>query len=89
VVLAIDGSRAEISNSRENRKAYGESENRYGKGVARVNISGAYDVYNGFLLDIEDGGGEEDIQEMERDGGTGIWDNKTGDGVPAISVAGA
>jgi hypothetical protein len=35
VVLATDGNRAEIPNSQENRKAYGESENQYGKGGAR------------------------------------------------------
>jgi hypothetical protein len=52
VVLAIDGSGAEIPNSRENRKKYGESENQYRKGVARANVNGIYDVYNGFPLDL-------------------------------------
>jgi hypothetical protein len=52
VVLAIDGSRAEIPNSLENRKKYGKSENQYGKGVARADVSGIYDVYNGFPLDL-------------------------------------
>jgi hypothetical protein len=52
VVLAIDGSRAEIPNSRENRREYGESENQYGKGVARANISVLYDVYNRFIVDL-------------------------------------
>jgi IS5 family transposase len=37
----------------------------------------------------EDSGRERDIQEEERDGRTGIRDNKAGDGIPAISVAGA
>ena len=52
MVLAVDGSRAEIPNSRENRREYGESENRYGKGVGRANVSGVYDVYKGFLPDL-------------------------------------
>jgi hypothetical protein len=52
VVLAADGSRVEIPNSAENRREYGESENRYGKAVARANFSGLYDVYNRFFLDI-------------------------------------
>jgi hypothetical protein len=52
VVLATDGSRAEIPNSRENRETYGESENQYGKGVARANISVLYDVYNRFIVDL-------------------------------------
>jgi hypothetical protein len=52
VVLAIDGSRVEIPNSAENRREYGESENRYGKAVARANFSGLYDLYNRFFLDI-------------------------------------
>ncbi|MFP3041616.1 IS4 family transposase [Treponema primitia] len=52
LVLAVDGSRVEIPNSEENRKTYGESENQYGKAVARANFSGLYDVYNRFFLDI-------------------------------------
>jgi hypothetical protein len=52
VVLAVDGSRAEIPNSAENRQTYGESANKYGKAVARANVSMLYDVYNRFILDI-------------------------------------
>jgi hypothetical protein len=52
VVLAVDGSRAEIPNSMENRQTYGESVNKYGKAVARANVSMVYDVYNRFILDI-------------------------------------
>jgi hypothetical protein len=52
IVLAVDGSRVEIPNSKENRQVYGESENKYGKAVARANFSGLYDVYNGFFVDI-------------------------------------
>jgi hypothetical protein len=52
LVMATDGSRAEIPNSAENRKTYGESENKYGKGVARANISALHDVLNRFILDV-------------------------------------
>ena len=52
LVMAIDGSRAEIPNSEENRQVYGESINKYGKAVARANISALYDVCNRFMLDI-------------------------------------
>jgi hypothetical protein len=38
VVLAVDGSRVEIPDSAENRREYGESENRYGKAVAQVHL---------------------------------------------------
>ena len=52
LVMAVDGSRAEIPNSAENRQFYGESINKYGKQVARANISTLYDVFNRFILDI-------------------------------------
>ena len=52
LVFAVDGSRAEIPNSEENRQVYGESINKYGKAVARANISALHDVYNRFVLDI-------------------------------------
>jgi hypothetical protein len=52
LVLAVDGSRAEIPNSEENRNVYGESINKYGKQVARANISALHDVFNRFILDI-------------------------------------
>jgi hypothetical protein len=52
LVLAVDGSRAEIPNSEENRSVYGESINKYGKQVARANISALHDVFNRFILDI-------------------------------------
>ena len=51
IVLAIDGSAAEVPNSAENRKEYGVSENGNG-GVARANCSVMYDVFNKFMLDI-------------------------------------
>jgi len=52
LVFAVDGSRAEIPNSEENRQVYGESINKYGKAVARANISAIHDVFNRFILDI-------------------------------------
>ena len=52
LVMAVDGSRAEIPNSAENRRAYGESVNKYGRQVARANISALHDVFNWFILDI-------------------------------------
>ena len=52
LLMAVDGSRAEIPNSEENRHVYGESINKYGNQVARANISTLYDVYNRFILDI-------------------------------------
>ena len=52
LVMAVDGSRAEIPNSAENRQVYGESINKYGKQVARANISALHDVFNRFILDI-------------------------------------
>jgi hypothetical protein len=52
LVMAVDGSRAEIPNSEENRQVYGESINKYGKQVARANMSVLHDVFNRFVLDI-------------------------------------
>jgi hypothetical protein len=52
LVMAVDGSRAEIPNSEENRRVYGESINKYGKQGARTNLSALHDVFNRFLLDI-------------------------------------
>ena len=52
LVMAAVGSRAEIPNSEENRQVYGESINKYGKQVARTNLSAVHDVFNRFLIDI-------------------------------------
>ena len=52
LVMAIDGSRAEIPNSKENRQAYGANINQSKHQVARTNISGLVDVFNGFILDV-------------------------------------
>lgn len=50
LVMAIDGSRAEVPNSAENRQTYGTHENKNGKTVARACMSTVYDVYNRFIL---------------------------------------
>jgi len=52
LVLAEDGSRAEIPDSAENRKTYGENGNRHGETVSRANINTLYDVENRFILDV-------------------------------------
>ena len=52
LVMAIDGSRVEIPNSKENREVYGESKTRYGKSSARASLSALHDVFNRFLVDI-------------------------------------
>jgi len=52
LVLAEDGSRAEIPDSVENRKTYGENGNQHGETVSRANINILYDVENRFILDV-------------------------------------
>ena len=52
LVMAIDGSRAEVPNSEENRQAYGTNGNQYGETSVRANISTLYDLYNRFIVDI-------------------------------------
>jgi len=52
LVLAVDGSRAEVPNSAENRKEYGVCTNLHGEAVARANVNALYDVYNRFLINI-------------------------------------
>lgn len=56
LVLAIDGSKGEIPNSRENQKAFGKSGNQHTEGQTRVLVSGMFDVFNHFFLDIQLGG---------------------------------
>lgn len=54
VVLAIDGSKVEIPNSKENREKYGALRNQHGtESPARAMISGLFDVYNKFFLDLQ------------------------------------
>ena len=53
LVLAIDGSKAEIPNSEENRKAYGTQGNDNCNGPARALLSGLFDVLNDFFIDLQ------------------------------------
>ncbi len=54
LLIAIDGSKAEVPNSKDNREAFGNSGNQHsGKGQVRALVSGMYDVLNHFYLDIE------------------------------------
>jgi hypothetical protein len=51
LILAVDGTCAEIPNSFENRKVYGETKNQYGSGVARAKVSVLRDINNNFIID--------------------------------------
>lgn len=54
LLVAIDGSKAEVPNSKENRDIFGNSGNQYSKtGQTRALVSGMYDILNHFYLDIE------------------------------------
>jgi hypothetical protein len=53
IVLAIDGSGVEVSNSEENRETFGVAKNGYGTTVARASLSCANDVLNDFILNIQ------------------------------------
>lgn len=54
LLTAIDGNKAEVPNSKENRETFGNSGNQYSKtGQTRALVSGMYDVLNHFYLDIE------------------------------------
>lgn len=54
LLLAIDGSKAEVPNSPENRERFGKSNNQHSElGQVRVLVSGMYDILNHFYLDIE------------------------------------
>lgn len=54
LLIAIDGSKAEVPNSKENRESFGNSGNHHSpKGQIRALVSGMYDVLNHFYLDIE------------------------------------
>ncbi len=53
-MVAIDGSKAEVPNSKESRETFGNSGNRHSKtSQVRAPVSGIYDVLNHFYLDIE------------------------------------
>ena len=76
LVLAIDGSKAEIPNSEENREYYGTQGNASCSGPARALLSGLFDVLNDFFLDLqicnvnksELKAAEENIKSIERIG---------------------
>lgn len=54
LLLAIDGSKAEVPNSKENRERFGNSGNQHSElGKVRALVSGVYDILNQFYLDIE------------------------------------
>lgn len=54
LLLAIDGSKAEVPNSPENRERFGKSNNQHSElGQVRALVSGMYDILNHFYLDIE------------------------------------
>lgn len=53
IVLAVDGSKVEITNSLENRVKYGTIGNNYTEGSARAMVSGLFDVMNDFFLDLQ------------------------------------
>ena len=54
LLLTIDGSKAEVPNSKENRERFGAMTNQHTEiGQVRAMVSGIYDILNGFYLDIE------------------------------------
>lgn len=54
LLLAIDGSKAEVPNSAENREHFGKSNNQHSElGQVRALVSCMYDILNQFYLDIE------------------------------------
>ena len=54
LLAAVDGSKAEVPNSKENRETFGNSGNQHSKtGQVRALVSGMYDILNHFYLDIE------------------------------------
>ncbi len=54
LLFAIDGSKTEVPNSKENRQTFGNSGNQHSEtGQVRALVSGLYDILNHFYLDIE------------------------------------
>lgn len=53
LVFAVDGSKAEIPNSDENRAFFGECGNNHSNGEVRALVSSIFDVYNHFFLDLQ------------------------------------
>lgn len=55
LLLAVDGSKAEVPNAQENREHFGSCGNQHTTGEARALVSCAYDILNGFYLSMEIG----------------------------------
>jgi len=55
LVFAVDGSKAEVPNSDENRAFFGECGNNHSNGEVRALVSTIFDVYNHFFLDLQIG----------------------------------
>lgn len=55
LLVAVDGSKAEIPNSKENREHFRDSGNHHSSGQVRALVSSAYDILNGFYLSMEIG----------------------------------
>lgn len=53
MVFAIDGTKAEVPNSDENRVTFGECGNQHNKGEVRALVSAMFDVFNHFILDLK------------------------------------
>lgn len=54
LLIVIDGSKAEVPNSKENKETFGNNGNQHSKtGQVRALVNGIYDVLNHFCLDIE------------------------------------
>lgn len=54
LLIAIDGSKAEVPNSRVNRETFGNSSSQHSQtGQVRALVSGMYDILNHFYLDID------------------------------------
>ncbi|WP_086348706.1 IS4 family transposase [Candidatus Enterococcus clewellii] len=53
LVFAIDGSRMEVPNSKENRLFFSQNGNRFGETSVRAQTSGLMDVFNAFLIDLQ------------------------------------
>lgn len=54
LVLAVDGSKAEVPDSPENRRSFGQCGNQHTtQGPVRAQVSSIYDTRNGFCLDMQ------------------------------------
>ncbi|BAH05571.1 transposase [Clostridium kluyveri] len=52
-MFAVDGSKAKVPNSDENRAFFGECGNNHSKGQVRALVSSIFDVFNHFFLDLQ------------------------------------